>query len=340
MSASQLEWFYKYADAVNADRYRVTCVRLRADGRRDKGFVLGKREGVTDGFKRNDIEGRISEMLRLQSRGENIYYTPLSDRLHHILIDDMNREKLERLIRDGYQPAALIESSPDNFQAIITVPKLGTLRDGVVSNSLSKELNCEYGDENLSGCIHPHRAPGFENLKPKHRRADGTFPVVRLVKSAQRECAKALERSRQIDEELRLAAEASKPVRQPPTGGGGGRGCVSPPPGAGGAGLCAAYHTHFDDIRKLGSTFSDLSRFDSMIAVRLRVTGHDRDSIEATIYQCAPSIRSTDKGRDWADYAKRTANYAYSLDGDRQVDKFGKYRRRWVGIEQNCTLTR
>jgi hypothetical protein len=36
---------------------------------------------------------------------------PLSGTKHPILIDDMDRGKLERLIQDGYQPAAILESS-------------------------------------------------------------------------------------------------------------------------------------------------------------------------------------------------------------------------------------
>ncbi|PYA81890.1 DNA-primase RepB domain-containing protein, partial [Serratia marcescens] len=42
----------------------------------------------------------------------------------------------------------------------------------------------KYGDPKLQACIHPHRAPGFENRKwepgapaPKYERPDGTFPV-------------------------------------------------------------------------------------------------------------------------------------------------------------------
>ena len=45
----------------------------------------------------------------------------------------------------------------------------------------------------MCGCIHPHRAPGFENRKPKHRREDGSFPEVKLLVAEKRECRKALE---------------------------------------------------------------------------------------------------------------------------------------------------
>ncbi|MEN1215555.1 DNA-primase RepB domain-containing protein, partial [Pseudomonas aeruginosa] len=187
MKSEQLKQFELYAEAVGAERYRVTSIKMQADGRKQT-FILDKKDGITRGFTPQEIEQRTPEMLRLQRRGENLYYTPLSDKKHHILIDDMNREKLERLIRDGYRPAVVLESSPGNYQAIITVPKLGTAHDKDVGNRLSDALNREYGDPKLSGAIHPHRAPGYENRKPKHQREDGSYLEVRLLKAERREC--------------------------------------------------------------------------------------------------------------------------------------------------------
>ena len=84
-----IESFRQYAAAVGAERYRVTCIKMHPDGSK-KTFILDKRDGVTIGFTLEEIEQRMSEMLRLQRRGENIYYTPLSDQRHHILIDDLS----------------------------------------------------------------------------------------------------------------------------------------------------------------------------------------------------------------------------------------------------------
>lgn len=50
------------------------------------------------------MAAHMPEMLRFQQRGENIYYTPLSEARHHILIDDMTRESLEKLYEDGFRP--------------------------------------------------------------------------------------------------------------------------------------------------------------------------------------------------------------------------------------------
>lgn len=332
MKSEQLKQFEAYHEAVGAERYRVTCIKMREDGSKQT-FILDKRGGLTRGFAPEEIAQRTPEMQRLQRRGENIYYTPLSDAKHHILVDDMDMEKLERLVRDGYQPAAVLESSPGNYQAVITVPKLGSPHDRDVGNRLSDRLNREYGDPRLSGATHPHRAPGYENRKPKHQREDGTYPEVRLVRAERRECPKALALAQQIDADYqRQAAEKAERQRE--------RRESERQPAAEGAGAAFggavdAYQRHYRDVlhRQAGGGEIDLSRLDSMIAVRMRVTGHSQASIEGAIRQCAPAIREADEGRNWQDYAQRTARFAYSAEGDRQAAALAKYRGQWLKLE-------
>ena len=333
MKTESVKQFEAYHAAVHADRYRVTSIKMRADGRKQT-FILDKQDGVTRGFTSEALVQRTPEMLRLQRRGENLYYTPLSDTKHHILIDDMNREKLDRLIADGYRPAVVLESSPGNYQAILTVPKLGTPHDKDVGNRLSDALNREYGDPKLSGAIHPHRAPGFENRKPKHQRADGSYPEVRLLKAERRECGKALALSREIDAdyqrqaEQRAAEKAQKRPQEPLEA----RLPIQTPENVPEAAV-EAYRRHYADILKRQGQPGDLSRVDSMIAVRMRVTGHSQVDIEAAVYRCAPTIRTQSEGRNWTDYAARTARYAYSVAGDRQVAGLEKYRTQWEKLE-------
>jgi len=334
MKCEQLRQFERYAEAVNADRYRVTSIMMRADGSKLT-FILDKRDGITRGFTPQEIAARMPEMRRLQQRGENLYYTPLSDRKHHILIDDMSREKLDRLLADGYKPAVVLESSPGNFQAIITVPKLGTPHDRDVGNRLAEHLNREYGDPRLSGAIHPHRAPGFENRKPKHRQADGSYPVVRLIIAERRECSKTLALSREIDAEYQRQA-AARAAQQPERS----RSRITSDLVLAEVNDDAvkAYQRHYRDVlgvlqKRGGGGPLDLSRVDAMIAVRMRITGHDQEAIEAAIRRCAPGIRPTAEGRNWDDYARRTARYAYSAAGDRQAAQLTHYRPQWERLE-------
>jgi len=322
----QLKEFERYSQAVNADRYRVTSLKINKDGSRQS-FILDKKDGVTRGFTPKEIEQHTPEMLRLQERGENLYYTPLSENRHHILIDDMSRESLDRLIADGYQPAALIESSPGNYQAIITIEKLGTEHDRDIGNQLSKELNQEYGDPKLSGAVHPHRAPGYQNRKPNRQRKDGTFPSVRLVKAERRDCKKTHERSREINANLQRQT-ALKPQRQPRI--------TTPRPATDqtyrGNYAYRKHHEHILRVQR-GKDVTDLSRIDSMIAIRLRATGHTQADIEKIILNNAPNIRAIDEKRNWSDYAQRTAKYAFTPAADQEILKYARYKEQWVKLE-------
>ena len=305
----QAELFKRYVYAVQAERVRVTCMRMSENGEK-RAFILDKKNGETRGFSPREALARMDEMRRIQSRGENIYYTPLSQDRHHILIDDMSAQSVNKLRADGFQPAVILLSSPGNFQCILTIPKLGTEFDRQVGNRITELLNRRYGDKNLSGCIHPHRAPGFENRKPKHRREDGGYPEVKLIAAARVECPKALALSQQLSSNLekedRKARERAARVRTDTSFVGS--------PGS----PIAAYHAHFNDIHR-HMAVEDASRVDAMIAIRMRATGHSQADIAAAIEQCAPAIRNGEKRRNWRDYAERTANYAFGFAGDREL---------------------
>lgn len=329
MKTEQLRQFEAYHEAVGADRYRVTSIRMdEADGKR--AWILDKKDGVTHGFLPGELVPKIPTMLRLQKRGENIYYTPLSETKHHILIDDMSRDSVNRLVNDGYRPAVLLESSPGNFQCIITIPKLGGPYDKDVGNRLTERLNKEYGDPNLSGCIHPHRAPGFENRKAKHQKGDGTYPEVKLLKAEKRECPKCLERAREIEQEYRQLAierQARKEREQNRS-----RRAWDTP-----GSPTAAYNAHLDNIRQ-HLQIEDRSRLDAMIAVRMRVTGHSQAAVEAAIRECAPALRENES-RNWERYAERTAEYAFGLKGDEALQRNEKYAEFWKRLEGRDTNT-
>ena len=188
-SLPQAKLFMEYAKAVNAERYRVTAIKMDANGEK-KVMILDKRNGESRGFTPEELLRRMPEIVKLARRGENIYYTPLSERKHHILIDDMSPEKVMHLQKDGFKPAVFLESSPGNYQCILTFPKFQGDFDREIGNRIAVILNKRYGDANLSGAVHPHRAPGFENRKPKHQREDGTFPRVSLSYAVRQECQK------------------------------------------------------------------------------------------------------------------------------------------------------
>ncbi|MBD5557439.1 MAG: relaxase/mobilization nuclease domain-containing protein [Desulfovibrio sp.] len=320
-SLPQAKLFMEYAKAVNAERYRVTAIKMDANGEK-KVMIQDKRNGESRGFTPEELLRRMPEIVKLARRGENIYYTPLSERKHHILIDDMSPEKVMQLQKDGFKPAVFLESSPDNYQCILTFPKFQWEFDREVGNRLASALNKRYGDQKLSGAVHPHRAPGFENRKPKHKREDGTFPLVNLSYAVRQECQKALVEARKIEQALATAQQQRE--RQ--------ANLLPSIAAQGTASPQQAYFKHWEDIRA-HITIMDLSRVDAMIALRLRTNGHSQEEVEETIRVCAPEIRETRKGRNWERYAERTAAYAFGLAGDRDMERNSRYRELWLRVE-------
>ena len=78
---------------------------------------------------------------------------------------------------------------------------------------------------------------------------------------------------------------------------------------------------------------ANLSRVDSMIAVRLRARGHSPQEIADAISQCAPTIREKPQRRDWGRYAERTACYAFGAGGDMVIDKYQQRIQIWQRLE-------
>jgi len=327
LKSAPLKQFEQYAQAVGAERFRVTAIKHREDGSQQT-FILDKKDGVTQGYTAQEIEKKMPAMQRLQRQAGNLYYTPLSDHKHHILVDGMNQEKLERLIKDGHQAAAVLETRPGHYQALITVPKLGTPHDKAVGQHLAEYLNKEYGNPNLSGNINPHRAPGYPNhtLSDKDHEPGDSLPpeAVRLLTAERRECVKTLALSRQLNAAYQRQDEANAQRLDPEAKE------LAAVPGS----ALNAYQRHYSDVIKgqPSETF-DLSRIDAMIAVRLRVTGHSQTAIEEALQKSSPGIRQQPENRDWQDYAQRTARYAFSAAGDRQAAGLEQYRQQWQQLE-------
>ncbi len=110
--------------------------------------------------------------------GAHIYFRP-SGEGSYTLLDDLPTATLPRLTAEGYPPAAVIETSPGNFQAWLRhmqpLPReLGTLA--------AKTLAAQFGaDGSAADWRRFGRAPGFTNRKPQHRNAQGLYPFARLI---------------------------------------------------------------------------------------------------------------------------------------------------------------
>lgn len=158
----------------------------------DIGFVFPPKPGEERGYGQwTNRDLTYSEVISLlpraaaaNARGGNIYMRlgPGVKESHPgvVLLDDLDRDALHRISRDGLEPCLVVETSSANFQAWIRLTGAGQVPYSTMA-SVARHLARTYGgDERAVSPRQPGRLPGFTNRKPKHQQ-DGRFPFVRLV---------------------------------------------------------------------------------------------------------------------------------------------------------------
>jgi len=121
--------------------------------------------------------------LRHQNReGRNIYIRPKGE--HDLsMVDDLTAEAISAMKQTGFNPAVIVETSPDNFQAWLKHP--GRLSKEV-STAAARALAEKFGgDCGAADWRHFGRLAGFTNRKAKYLDAStGLYPYVRLIEAS------------------------------------------------------------------------------------------------------------------------------------------------------------
>jgi hypothetical protein len=111
----------------------------------------------------------------------HIYVRPAG--LHRLsLIDDLKAEALGRMKAQGFAPAAVVETSPGNFQAWLKHPEILA----AAASTRAAQLLAERfgGDPGSADWHHFGRLAGFTNPKPSRRLASGLQPFARLAEAS------------------------------------------------------------------------------------------------------------------------------------------------------------
>lgn len=158
-----------FCDALRADHYHVRLVN----------FVTQK--AIPVDYDPEQLI-RASAFLRLKnSQGFNIYCRPAG--YQYVLLDDLRREVLGEVAT--IRPCALLETSPENYQAWVILPTSPNSREQ--AKAVCRELAETFGADLASAePDHVGRLPGFTNRKEKHQQSNGLFPYVRLCRSEYR----------------------------------------------------------------------------------------------------------------------------------------------------------
>ena len=329
------EIFGHYAGAVGAERFRIVVTEFHEDGTR--AFVLDRQSGGLDGKTADEVREKLW-LLEKYARGrKNINVVPLSRDKHHILVDDLTLDNLKQLKEDGYRPSCVIESSPGNFQAILTVPKAGDNADSdrEAANKLTKRLNEHYGDPKLSGAVHAHRLPPFGNFKLKHRREDGSYPSTRLFEAEGGLCQKALEELQGILKEVQNQKKITALIQKVELLASDSEGANDPD---------GAYWKHYEDVARHFGGAMDYSQVDGMIGIRMRVTGYTASQIEDALERNAPEMRQKNmtmeefrtkyQYRNWKLFAHETTEkFVFGTRGVHSFQKAEQYRPYLLKLE-------
>lgn len=161
-------------EAMNSDVFELGLFRLSAE-HEDVNAQMIPRAWDAETLLRSIGWLRLENM-----RGRNIYVRPKGE--HHLsLVDDLSKSAVERMKAEGFEPAAIIETSPQNFQAWLNHGErlskdIGTAVARVLANRFD-------GDAKAADWRHFGRLAGFTNQKEKHRQPNGLFPFVRLIES-------------------------------------------------------------------------------------------------------------------------------------------------------------
>lgn len=166
------EFVRKQIEAMKSDVFELGLFTLATEG---KDAEMLPRAWDAEALLRSIAWLRLENM-----RGRNIYIRPQGE--HHLsLVDDLSKSAIERMKVEGFAPAAIVETSPQNFQAWLNHGERLTREVGTaVARALASRFQ---GDTKAADWRHFGRLAGFTNQKEKHRQSNGLFPFVRLTES-------------------------------------------------------------------------------------------------------------------------------------------------------------
>lgn len=190
----------RQAAALGAPAYRVSLIG-RAGTAEGKRINLGKQrdEGQAERFyDAAEVQALIPQLRRRNAQGFDVYVTPIDQRHHYIVIDDMKPDAGQLLADLGYAPCIVQSSSKGNEQAVLKVPRLDRPDEQALANKVVQQMNMAHGDPKFSGVVHPFRMAGFSNKKPGRESA-----FTRILDASHRTCRRAAD----LLQQLRQAAD-------------------------------------------------------------------------------------------------------------------------------------
>jgi hypothetical protein len=246
---------------------------------------------LREGWTLSRIEQAIQRLRRENARGAHIFVRPHN--AHALsLIDDLSVEAIARMTNAGFQPALVVETSPQNFQVWLDH---GQTLDHDISSRAAKELAKRFGgDLSSADWRHFGRLAGFTNRKSERLLPNGLAPFVRLRQSE----GETYDAAHEFLEEVRSIADNAVAEHAA-------RATSRSTPNESAVRLLAEFH---GDPRY----HNDLHRADMAWALHAASRGLSEQQIRDEILDARDLSKKGGAARQ-LDYAQRTALKAFSI---------------------------
>jgi hypothetical protein len=166
--SNNLPPFEAQLEALHSERFEVGVLAPRPDGRQE--MLLREWDGP-------GVVSCTSWLRHENAKGAHIYVRPAGENAV-TLVDDLTDKAILRMKQDGFRPAAVVETSPGNFQAWLYHEQV-LPQD--VSTQVARDLATRFkGDRSSATGRHFGRLAGFTNRKLKYRNDRVLYPFVRL----------------------------------------------------------------------------------------------------------------------------------------------------------------
>lgn len=242
----------------------------------------------------SELNKALPWLRRQNLYDSDIYIRPQADaRTALVLLDDVTLGTIRKMSEDGFEPAAVVQTSPMNYQAWVM---LGTQAlEQSVRTAAAKTLGGRYNADPASAdWRHFGRLAGFTNRKPNRRGEDGRAPFVLLYDASGRPARAASDLLRSLPA-LKVWTDQQK---------------FEPPAGVAVGDPGRYYSACVHQLQIQYGPAYDPSRGDWMIAHWMRRAGFSRDEIEAAMTDASPALDQRKVGHV-ADYISRTLDKVF-----------------------------
>lgn len=281
------------------------AVQRQLGGMKTPSFEVGIRDAASGKMMLRDWEpGEVLKSVpwlkQMNFKGSDIYIRPAGS-VGLVLLDDLTRGTIERMKADGLTPAAVIETSPLNFQSWVRVSEQPIEEN--LATRVAKILAARYGgDANSADWRHFGRLAGFTNRKPQYAGSNG-YPFV-LAHECNGRIALEAEKLTLEAREFLLATHIAKIKKTPSKCHlNGNEGHLKTDP-------VTFFQKAAASIQEEFKSETDFSRLDWMIARQMIYAGFDKEKIIHALEEASPELETRKSGHV-TDYVHRTVSKAF-----------------------------